>query len=231
MGASSEFVAIPDPTAKDKPFKIGDVLTVYEAALVYAGRHPYPYFFDVKGRGIKEHLEFLRLGLAQSSPRKRVHAQRSWDIYCELINRIEKSRIQPVKLAYDQLGRIDLRRTQIRTSDLVTLAKERGEKPRTLRPLLVESPVLVEMPLAAQVPAPTTPITTPMNHAQIGAEYNQHVESFLRDQERYPTRQEDVEWGKSKKVKRDTVRELREKYIPAKVRRGGRPKEGKLGKK
>jgi hypothetical protein len=140
MGTSNELVAIPDQTGKSEPFTIGDVLTIYEAAMVYAGRHPYPYFFDVKGRGIKEHLEFLRLGLAQSSPRKRVRAQRSWDIYCELIRRIEQSRIQPVKLAYDRLGSIDLRRTQIRTSDLADLAKERGEKPRYLRHLLIDLP-------------------------------------------------------------------------------------------
>jgi hypothetical protein len=140
MGASNELAAIPAPTAKDEPFKIGDVLTVYEAAMVYAGRHPYPYFFDVKGRGIKEHLEFLRLGLAQSSPRKRVRAQRSWDIYCGLMRRIEQGKIQPVKFAYDRLGRIDPRRTQIRTSDLANLAKERGETPRYLRHLLINLP-------------------------------------------------------------------------------------------
>ena len=140
MRATYDLLAIPAPTEQDEPFKIGDVLTIYEAAMVYAGRHPYPYFFDVKGRGIKEHLELLRLGLAQSSPRKRVRAQRSWDIYCELIKRIEQTRIQPVKLAYDRLRSIDLRRTQIRTSDLADLAKERGETPRYLRHLLINLP-------------------------------------------------------------------------------------------
>jgi hypothetical protein len=140
MCASNELPAIPAPTEKEEPFRIGDVLTIYEAAMVYSGRHPYPYFFDVKGRGIKEHLEFLRLGLVQSSPRKRMRAQRSWDIYCELIRRIEQSRIQPVKLASDPLGGIDPCRTRIRTSDLADLAKERGEKPRYLRHLPINLP-------------------------------------------------------------------------------------------
>jgi hypothetical protein len=140
MRATYDLLAIPAPTEQDEPFKIGDVLTIYEAAMVYAGRHPYPYFFDVKDRSIEAHLEFLKLGLAQSPPRKRVRAERSWDIYCELIRRIEQGGIQPVKLAYDRLGRIDPRRTQIRTSDLADLAKERREKPRYLRPLLINLP-------------------------------------------------------------------------------------------
>jgi hypothetical protein len=140
MCASNELLAIPAPTEKDEPFKIIDVLTVYEAAMVYAGRHPYPYFFDVKGRGIKEHLEFLRLGLAQSSPRKRVRAQRSWDICREIIIRIERGQIRPIKTAYDARGDVDISRTQIRTSDLADLAKERGETPRHLRNLLINLP-------------------------------------------------------------------------------------------
>ena len=140
MRATYDLLAIPAPTEQDEPFKIGDVLTIYEAAMVYAGRHPYPYFFDVKDRSIEAHLEFLKLGLAQSPPRKRVRAERSWDIYCELIRRIEQSRIQPVKLASDPLGGIDPCRTRIRTSDLADLAKERGETPRYLRHLLINLP-------------------------------------------------------------------------------------------
>ena len=141
MCASNELLAIPAPTEKDEPFKIGDVLTIYEAAMVYAGRHPYPYFFDVKGRGIKEHLEFLRLGLAQSSPRKRVCAQLSWDICREIIIRIERGQIRPIKTAcYDARGEIDICRTQIRTSDLADLAKDRGETPKYLRHLLINLP-------------------------------------------------------------------------------------------
>jgi hypothetical protein len=137
MRTHDELIAIPAPTERDEPFKIGDALSIYEAAMVYAGRHPYPYFFDVKGRGIEEHLEFLRLGLAQSSSRKRVRAQRSWDICSELIIRIERGQIRPTKTAYDARGKIDMSRTQIRTSDLADLAKERDETPRYLRHLLI----------------------------------------------------------------------------------------------
>jgi hypothetical protein len=137
MGAPNEIVAIPGPTEKDEHFIVGDALTIYEAAMVYAGRHPYPYFFRIKGGSIEDHLEFLRLGVAQHSPRKRVRAQRSWDIYREIMIRIEQGKIRHLKTAYDAEGRTDPCRTQIRTSDLRKLAKERGEKPRYLRTLLI----------------------------------------------------------------------------------------------
>jgi hypothetical protein len=139
MCASNELLTIPGRGEKDEPFKIGDVLTIYEAAMVYTGRHPYPYFFDVKGRGIKEHLEFLRLGLAQSSPKKRVRAQRSWDIYCEIAKRIEEQRIRPVKRAYDPQGRLDLRLTLIRTADVLEIANDRCERPKYLRSLMIDA--------------------------------------------------------------------------------------------
>ena len=129
---------IPAPTEKDAPFKIGDTLTIYEAAMVYAGRHPYPHFFAVKNSSIEHHVQILRLGLsvysrlAQADRRVRAQAQRSWDIYCELLRRIERGRIEPLKTAYASPGKIDLRRTLIKTSDLVCLAQDRGEKPRYL---------------------------------------------------------------------------------------------------
>jgi hypothetical protein len=153
------------------------------------------------------------------------------DIYHEILIRIDREQIRPIKTAYDARGEIDICRTQIRTSDLVDLLKERGEKPRYLRPLLVELPVPVEMPVATQAAASTTPITAPINRAQFDAEYNQRIENFRREEERYPTRQEDTEWGKSKKLKRDIVRELRKNHIPTEFRKGGRPKNEKLGKK
>ena len=49
------YAAIPAPAPQDIPFTIRDRLTVYEAAMVYAGRHPYPYFFSVKGGSIRDY--------------------------------------------------------------------------------------------------------------------------------------------------------------------------------
>jgi hypothetical protein len=109
-------MSIPAPTEHDKPFKIKEVLTIYEAAMVYAGRHPYPHFFCIKDGSIEEHLKYLNLGISASLLRKRARAQRSWDIYCELVKRIEQGKIQPLKFAYDKGNRIDPRRPNIRLS-------------------------------------------------------------------------------------------------------------------
>ena len=77
--------SIPAPTADEKPFQIGDELTVYEAAMVYAGRHPYPHGFGpYDSRNKRERcLTLLKLGLSERLPRRQ-RAQRSWDIFCEL---------------------------------------------------------------------------------------------------------------------------------------------------
>jgi hypothetical protein len=213
-------MCIPAPTESDKPFEIKDILTLYEAAMVYAGRHPYPHFFDVKDSSIKECREFLRLGVSEKSSRKRLRAQRSWDIYCELIRRIERGRIQPVETAYDPQGKIDLRRTRIKTSDLMCLAADRGEKPRYLRPRLLE------LSVATKTATQMAPIERPTRRPDmrvVEAEYEERLKSF-HAQNRYPSRQEDLKWGKEKILKRDAVRELRSKFIPSEVRRGGRPK-------
>jgi hypothetical protein len=221
-------MCIPAPTVDDKPFKISDVHTIYEAAMIYAGRHPYPHFFAVKDSDIKEHLEFLKLGVSEASPSKRPRARRSWDIHCELVKRIEQGRIQRVKLAYDQQGKIDPCRTQIRTLDLAGLATDRGEKPRYLRPLLAERN-------ADKNPATQTTFVATLakpDFRHIETEYERRINDLLHAQQRYPNRKEDMEWGKSKfRLKRCDVRELRNKYIPAEVRKGGRPKARKLGKK
>jgi len=127
---------LPASTGNDTPFKIGDTLTIYEAAMVYASRHPYPYFFAVKNGSIEDHLEYLKLGVSDKPSRKRARAQKSWDIYCEIIKRVEQGIIKPVKVSYDQTRKIDPSRTLIQTSGLVELAAERAERPRYLRHLL-----------------------------------------------------------------------------------------------
>jgi hypothetical protein len=145
---------VPAPK-DDTPFKIGDTLTIYEAAMIYADRHPYPHFFVVnKNSSIEDLLEVLKLGLSNKLPSKRVYTgtdrrvraradrrvrarvQKSWDIYCELMKRVKHETIIPINgVSYDRVGKIDPRRTRIRTSDLADLAAERGERPRCLRHL------------------------------------------------------------------------------------------------
>jgi hypothetical protein len=56
MCASNKFVAIPAPTDDDDEFIIGDVLTIYEAAMVSACRHPYPFFSMLRAAALKSIL-------------------------------------------------------------------------------------------------------------------------------------------------------------------------------
>jgi hypothetical protein len=137
MKTPDAITAVPAPTTEDKPFDIGDELTVYEAAMVYAGRHPYPQMFGPYDRSSKrEHcLTLLKLGLSARLPRRQ-RAQRSWDIFCELGERVKRGQITPIRSAHDPASKIDLIRTVISTADLVQLAKDRDEQPRYLRPLL-----------------------------------------------------------------------------------------------
>jgi hypothetical protein len=139
----------PAPSDEDKPFPVGDELTVYEAAMVYAGRHPYPKMFgpydDANRR--ERCLTLLKLGLT-AKLRGRHRAQRSWDVFRQIKSGIERGQINPIKPSYDLDGDIDPIRTVIRTSDLVQLATDRGEQPRYLRHLLASPEPAVVMQLA-----------------------------------------------------------------------------------
>jgi hypothetical protein len=120
--------------ADEKSFEIGDTLTVFEAAMVYAGRHPHSRF--LRDGSIEDRLTFLRAGIREREPRVRIRARVSWDILCELVKRIEHGRLNAVRPAYSKDGQIDPIRTVIRTADLVALAIERGNQPKYLRHLL-----------------------------------------------------------------------------------------------
>jgi hypothetical protein len=147
---------IPAPTADDKPFAIRKQLTVYEAAMIYAGRHPYPRFFCVLGGSVRDHEDFLRLGLSEASG-KRPRAQRSWDVYCQLKDRINAGVIKPIRPAYDLSGKLDFTRTSIETAELVHLALERRETPKYLRHLQIDgSPIKLEIEVAKQRDAAET---------------------------------------------------------------------------
>jgi hypothetical protein len=122
------------PYTEEEPFEIGDTLTVFAAAMVYAGRHPHLRF--LRNGSFEDHIKFLRAGISERDPRRRIRARRSWDIYCELINRIKAGRLVPIKCAYLEDGEIDPRGTVIETADLVWLANDRGEQPKYLKHLL-----------------------------------------------------------------------------------------------
>ena len=132
--------AIPAPTVEDKPFQVEDELTVYEAAMVYAGRHPYPEMFGpYGGENRRKHcLTLLKLGLSERLPRRQ-RAQRSWNIFCEVGERIRQGKIKPITTAYDLAGEIDLIDTVISTVEIMQLARDRGEQPKYLRPLFASA--------------------------------------------------------------------------------------------
>jgi hypothetical protein len=156
VAASVQCIEVPAPTPEDKPFAIRDQLTVYEAAMIYAGRHPYPRFFCVIGGSIQDHERFLRLGLSEASS-KRPRAQRSWDIYCQLKDRIKAGVIKPIRPVYDLSGDLDFRRTSIETTELAHLALERRETPKYLRHLQIDgSPIKLVVEKAKQRDAQET---------------------------------------------------------------------------
>jgi hypothetical protein len=112
-----------------RPFRIGSRISVYVGAMIYAGRHPAGRF--LKDGSVEDHLDFLKAGMSKGGK-----ARLSWDIYCEIIRRIERGEIKPLQVRYLPSGEIDPVRTVIRTSDLARLARERGERPEYLRHLL-----------------------------------------------------------------------------------------------
>jgi hypothetical protein len=128
---SAEFVVPAPRDSNEKPFAIGDGLSVFEAAMIYAGRHPALAF--LQGGSIGDYLDFLRAGIGGQDARKRARAQRSWDIYCTLVGRIASGEIRPLKPAYDARGNLDPCRTIIHISVLLDLAVERSEHPKYLR--------------------------------------------------------------------------------------------------
>ena len=83
----------------------------------------------------------MQLGLSEASS-KRPRAQRSWDIYCQLKDRINAGVIKPVRPVYDRSGELDFTRTSIETAELGQLALKRREIPKYLRHLQIDgSPI------------------------------------------------------------------------------------------
>jgi hypothetical protein len=135
-------IAAPSSTkalTSEADFKIGETLTVVQAALVYAGRHPRPNF--LKGGTPEDVVKFLRAGSRSPSVKARTAAKRGTDIYFDLLRRIEDGEIRPVKrhyLALDDRGELDPIRTKIRTVDLYSVAMDRGELTKFLMRLSPE---------------------------------------------------------------------------------------------
>ena len=126
---------IPAPVNSDEtPFQLGDELTVFEAAMVYSGRHPHSRL--LQDATVKDHLDFLKAGIPRSPRSKvRIRARLSRDILREIIAGIERNEIRPSRRAFDESDQVDPIRTRIKTLDLVKLAADRREVPKYLRHL------------------------------------------------------------------------------------------------
>jgi hypothetical protein len=136
MPAKLKNPVVPGSEDAGPDFEIRDELTIYEGAMVCAGRHPAGQF--LKDGTLDDRLAFLKAGLSQGPLRPgRPEAQLAWDVFCEVNRRVERGEIRPAKPPhYLPSGRIDPVHTLIRAADLATLAVERGEKPTYLAHLL-----------------------------------------------------------------------------------------------
>jgi hypothetical protein len=111
-------------------FILGETITLFAGAHIYADRMPplNPY-----------HLLYWDHHLGAGSPPSGTEEERaqalSWDIFNTLKRQIDDHRIAPIKSAFWPDGTLNYYLTEIRTADLVSLAKERGEKPRLLQSL------------------------------------------------------------------------------------------------
>jgi hypothetical protein len=118
--------------SNEKPFRVGEEISLFDGAMIYAGRHPLPRF--LRDGSVEDHVKFLTAGIpAQPRSVIRREARLSRDVLYELINRITRGSIVPKATAFQGSGEIDPVCTIIRTRDLARLATERGEKPRYLR--------------------------------------------------------------------------------------------------
>jgi hypothetical protein len=70
---------------------------------------------------------------------------------------------------------------------------------------------------------------TPLRRSDVADEYNRHLSNWRREHEgRYPSRGDDYQWGREIGLQHDLrgrIKDLRKRYIPAKIRVGGHPKK------
>jgi hypothetical protein len=130
-----------DPGDARGPFTFGDRLTIYEAAMVYSGRHPGSPFLDSEKYGrasLRDYEKFL--GKGSGDPMRAL----GWYVFGELRRRVAEGAIKPVSPAYMDSGEFNPLDTVIKTADVAALARERGETPEYLAPWM-------------NVPTPTQP--------------------------------------------------------------------------
>jgi hypothetical protein len=65
----------------------------------------------------------------------------------------------------------------------------------------------------------------PLRQQDLEAAYKERMDTFHENHKRYPTFDEDMQWGKSISLTRDRVRGLRDQLRPPDAKKGGAPKK------
>lgn len=139
---SDRRVEIPGGADTGGPFIVGETLTIYEAAMVYSGRHPGGRFLNSEKYGrasLRDHERFL--GKGSCDPTRGL----GWYVFGELRRRVAEDSIKPVCPAYMESGEFNPLDTVIKTADVAALARERGEAPEYLAPWMIV-PTLAQPP-------------------------------------------------------------------------------------
>jgi hypothetical protein len=108
------------PPLDEEPFAVGPPLTICEAAMVYALRHPHGRFLS--DSSVEDHEDFIRAN--DPDPDRR---HNSWNAYCDLIQRAKGGSLPLEKRVYRRDGTLDPRHTRITFEALLELAEERGD--------------------------------------------------------------------------------------------------------
>jgi hypothetical protein len=121
-------------TPSRQPFTPGESLTLYEAARIISGRHPYPVSPDgVTTLGPR--LEFIAAG-ATGTTRRRHRPQRGKAAFEALQQKVmsrEVIAVETPRLSHPGAitdGGIDWLNVKVKTADVVALCKEKGWRPR-----------------------------------------------------------------------------------------------------
>jgi hypothetical protein len=120
------------------PFWVGEELTIYQAAMVYSGRHPGGHFVNGTLDWERASLNDFEVFLGRRA--REGERKLAWDVYCELLNKVKARKIEPVRTAYLPKGELDPRDTVIKTADVAALARERRESPKYLAPWMIAPP-------------------------------------------------------------------------------------------
>jgi hypothetical protein len=110
-------------------------------------------------------------------------------------------------------------------------AKRLDKKRRYRRPTFDRYQVLRLWPIAKVAPPEDEKREAPsVFRDDTNVQYQHRLSNFHQTNNRYPTRDEDEEWGREHHVSRTRVRGLRREFLPDEIKKGGAPKKENLAK-